>query len=169
MDLRVKNKVSNRTISMIYHHWIYEIVNKGEANNYIILEYPDLVQMEIIHPDGRREKDRILERRKAEEEIKKFPNAFDFVEIDVKELIANDIKRSNKNQSSSESSSSSEPLNKSGNTQKRNKRVPIIGAIKQAINSLSPIWKFILSIIAMVIASFLAYLLIEWYKSLSYV
>ncbi len=169
MDLRVKNKVSNRTISMIYHHWTHEIVNKGEANDYIILEYPDLVQMVIIHPDGRREKDRILERRKAKEEIKKFPNAFDFVEIDVKELIANDIKRSNKNQSSSEDSLSSEPLNKFGKIQKRNKIVAIIGAITQAIISLSPIWKIILGIIVAGLGTLLGYILIEWYKTLSYV
>jgi hypothetical protein len=73
------------------------------------------------------------------------------------------------NQTSSSTSSSFESPNNSGKTQKRNKIIPTIGAIKQAINSLSPIWKFILSIIAMVMASFLAYLLIEWYKTLSYV
>ena len=79
---------------MIYNHWIHEIVNKGEADKYIILQYPDLVQLLIIHPDGKTEKDRILERDKAKEEIKKYPNAFDFEEIDVKELIINDIKQS---------------------------------------------------------------------------
>jgi hypothetical protein len=80
---------------MIYNYWIHEIVNKGEADKYIILEYPDLVQLIVIRPDGKTEKDRILERDKAREEIKKFPNAFDFEEIDVKELITTDIKQSN--------------------------------------------------------------------------
>jgi len=121
MSLSVKHKKYNRTSSMIYNHWIHEIVNKGEAKDYIILEYPDLVQLIIIHPDGKKEKDRILERNKAKEEIKKYPNAFDFEEIDVKELIANDIKRSNKNGNQS---------SKSSKTKYRIKIKPMINAIK---------------------------------------
>jgi hypothetical protein len=96
MSLQVRHKISNRTSSMIYTHWIHEIVNKREAKNYIVLEYPDLVQLLIIYPDGKKEKDRILERDKAKEEIKKFPNAFDFEEINVKEQITYDIAFSNK-------------------------------------------------------------------------
>lgn len=156
MSLNVKHKESNHTISMIYNHWIHEIVNKGEAKDYIILEYPDLVQLLIIHPDGKKEKDRILERDKAKEEIKKYPNAFDFEEIDVKELIANDIKRSNKNGNQS---------SKSSKTNYRIKIKPMINAIKR----LNPVWKFIITIISMAIGGFLTYLIIEWYKTLSYV
>lgn len=94
MSFILKHKITNSTHSMIYSHWLNKIVKNGEADKFIILEYPDLVQLLIIHPDGKKEKDRIIERNKAEEEIKKYPNAFDFDEIDVKELIANDIKRS---------------------------------------------------------------------------
>lgn len=54
----------------------------------------------IIHPDGKREKDKILERQTAMIEVEKFPDTFDFVEVDVKELITNDIKRSIDGQSS---------------------------------------------------------------------
>ena len=154
MSLTVKHKKSNRRISMIYNHWIHEIVNKGEAKDYIILDYPDLVQLVIIHPDGKREKDKIIERDKAKKEIEKFPNAFDFVEVDVKELIANDIKRSGENQSS-----------KYSKTKYRIKIKPMINAIKR----LNPVWKFIISIIAMIVGGFLTYLIIEWYKTLSYV
>lgn len=156
MSLNVKHKISNRTSSMVYNHWIHEIVNKGEAKDYIILEYPDLVQLLIIHPDGKTEKDKILERDKAKEKIKKFPNAYDFEEINVKELIANDIKRSNKNKNQS---------SKSLKTKYRIKIKPMINAIK----TLNPVWKFIISIIAMIVGGFLTYLIIEWYKTLSYV
>ena len=138
MNLIVKHKISNSTISMIYNHWIHEIVNKGEAKNYIILEYHDLVQLIIIHPDGKREKDRMLERDKAMKEIEKFPNAYDFEEINVKELITNDIKQSNKN-----GNQSSESLK----TKYRIKIKPMINAIKR----LNPVWKFIITIIGMAI------------------
>lgn len=150
---------------MIYSHWTNEIVNKGEANNYIILEYPDLVQLIVVHPDGKRENDRILERNKAMTEIQNYPSAFDFAEIDVKNLIANDIKRSNKYHPSSGVSFSLGRLNNSGKIQYLTKIKVIIGAIKHSIISLTPIMKIILAIIIAGIGTLLGHILIEWYKS----
>jgi hypothetical protein len=94
-NIMLRHRDNHRTVSCVYHHWIHRIVNKGEANNYIILEYPDLVQLIIIHPGGKREKDKIIERKIAMLEIEKFPNTFDVIEIDVKKQIQIDINRSN--------------------------------------------------------------------------
>jgi hypothetical protein len=107
MNFRVKHKLSNRTISMLYSHWIHKIVNKGEANDYLILEYPDIVQLVNIGPDGSRTNDKIIERKTAQQEVGKYPSAYAIAEIDVKQQIISDIKLSNnvagkknKNQSS---------------------------------------------------------------------
>lgn len=95
MELKVKHKSTNKIHSMIYNHWIHEIVNKGEAKDYIILEYPDLSQLIVIHPDGKREKSKILDTKIIKEQVDKYPNAYDLIKIDAKEQIAKDLKYSN--------------------------------------------------------------------------
>ena len=51
----------------------------------------------------------------------------------------------------------------------KNKYLIRIKSTINAIKTLNPIWKFIISIVAMIISGFLTYILIEWYKTLSYV
>lgn len=94
MELRIKHKTFDKTLSMIYSHWINEIVNKGEASNYIILEYPDIVQVVHIEPNGNRLNYIIADRRVAQKMIDDSPQAFELVEIDIKRQIASDIKLS---------------------------------------------------------------------------
>jgi hypothetical protein len=96
MELRIKHKSFDKTLSMIYSHWINEIVNKGEANNYIILEYPDIVQVVLVEPSGKRLNYHIADRRVAQKMVNDSPQAFDIVEINIKQQIASDIELSNK-------------------------------------------------------------------------
>lgn len=81
---------------MIYNHWIHEIVNKGHANKYLILEYPDIVQLKSIDPNGKRTNIKITERKTAQREVDKYPKAFELTEIDSKKQILADIKLSGK-------------------------------------------------------------------------
>lgn len=94
MELRIKHKANNGLFSMIYNAWINDIVNKGEASEYIILEYPDIVQIVHIEPSGNRLNYKITDRRLAKKIVDDSPQAFELVEIDVKRQFVSDIKLS---------------------------------------------------------------------------
>ena len=81
---------------MVYSHWIHEIIDKGKANDFVLLNYPDIVQLRNIDPTGHWTNIKIIERRTAQQEIDKYPQAYDFVEIDIKKQIISDINKSNK-------------------------------------------------------------------------
>lgn len=96
MELRIKHKTLDKTLSMNYSHWTNEIVNKGEASNYIILEYPDIVQVIHVEPNGNKLNYIIANRRLAKKMIDDSPQAFGLIEIDVKRQFVSDIDLSNK-------------------------------------------------------------------------
>ncbi|WP_321997023.1 hypothetical protein [Draconibacterium orientale] len=156
MSISIRHKIDNRRLAGTYKYWIDEIVDKGIADQFLILRYPDIVQLQTIDAFGKKSNDKLMERISAKQLKNKHPEAYDFIEIDIKKQIQNDIKRSikAKNQSS-----------KSSKTKYRIRIKPMINAIK----TLNPVWKFIISIIAMIVGGFLTYLIIEWYKTLSYV
>jgi hypothetical protein len=166
MDLMIKHKSINDQSVMIYDHWISEYVNKGRAGDYLILQYPDIVQVIYIEPSGHRQNYKITDRVFAQKIVNESPETFEFVDIDVRQQIALDIELSNKisdkNQPSSKSLSF---LNNSGKIQYLTKIKVIIGAIKSSISKLSPVWKIILAIIIAGIGTLLGHILIEWYKS----
>jgi len=80
---------------MIYDHWINEFVNKGLAGEYMILQYPDLVQIVYIEPSGQRQNYKITDRRFAQKMADDSPQTLELVDIDVKRQIASDIELSN--------------------------------------------------------------------------
>lgn len=94
MDVTAKHRLTGKNHSILYNYWVHEFVNKGTAHDYIILSYPDLVQVRTIEPNTSRLNYKILERPKAQELIDKNPSAFDFIEINIDQLKSNDNSKS---------------------------------------------------------------------------
>lgn len=95
MSVNTIHKLDNKKKSFLYNCWVKSVVENGLMDEYIILKYPDLVQVRTIGLDKRRNNYKVLPKREAEKIINEHPNNFDFIEIDIEELKLNDFKKSN--------------------------------------------------------------------------
>lgn len=90
---RPREKRTSR-LSSTYDHWLRKIINEGLMDNYIIEAYPELVQLRIKEIDGKLTNDKILSKKDAEKMINQSPNSYDYVELNVKKIMLNDLEKS---------------------------------------------------------------------------
>lgn len=93
--MKIKHKKTNQILPIKYEKWVENIVNLGNAHEFEILEFPDIVQLIFIQPSGNSVNDKILDRIDAISLISKYPRHYTYAEIEVKNQILTDIKASN--------------------------------------------------------------------------
>jgi len=143
-----------------YIKWKSDYLDKHVSVNYKILTFPDLVDVFKINDKGSYIYIETTDRKFAIEK---------YIKIGNSSTIKNaDMSRFDKKSCRELTNPFINPKNQSSKSLKTKYFIrikPMVSAIKR----LSPVWKFIISIIAMIIGGFLTYLIIEWYKTYSYV
>lgn len=92
--MRLLHKETEKNLSCIYSHWIHNIVNKGLADEYIIVENPDIVNLVLVDSKGKIVSEKIVERKTAETKNNESPELYKIEEIDVNLQIQKDINNS---------------------------------------------------------------------------
>jgi len=78
----------------MYNYWVKTVVESGLMDDYIILDYPKLVQVKEIRPDKTRKNYKILPKREAIQLIEKHPHSFEIIELDIEKIKLNDLNKS---------------------------------------------------------------------------
>lgn len=94
MSVNTINKLTNKKTSFIYSSWVKDVVENGLMDNYIILKYPELVQVVEIKPDKSRENYKVLPKREAINLIGENNHGFDIIELDIEKIKLDDLNRS---------------------------------------------------------------------------
>jgi arsenate reductase-like glutaredoxin family protein len=94
MSVNTIHKLDNKKKSFLYNCWVKSVVENGLMDEYIILKYPDLVQVRTVEPDKSRKNYKILPKREAKKIIDEHPYSFDIIELDVEQIKLNDFKKS---------------------------------------------------------------------------
>ena len=93
--MKIKHKETNQILPIKYEKWRENIVNLGNAHEFEILEFPDIVQLIFVQPSGNSVNDRILDRKDVISLISKYPRQYTYAEIDIKNQVLEDIAKSN--------------------------------------------------------------------------
>ena len=154
----IKHKYTGQKLNTNYEWWKENILNKHIECNYDVISSPNMVDVfKIKESDGKLEYIKTTGRKNAEE---KYLNNGILSNYTIKNVGSGRFDNKYREISNPYANSKNQS---SGfvKTQYLNKIKPIIKAIKM----LSPVWKSIIGIVSMGVGGFLAYLLIELYKT----
>ena len=96
MSVNTIHKLTNKKTSFMYNYWVKTVVESGLMDDYIILEYPYLVQVKEIKPDKTRINYKILPKREAVKLIEEHPYSFEIIELDIEKIKLDDLNKSRK-------------------------------------------------------------------------
>ena len=100
MSVYTIHKPTNKKTSFMYNYWVKTVVESGLMDDYIILDYPELVKVIAIETDGKRRDYKIIPKRDIDVTIKDHPDRFEIIELDSKKIELEDLHKSRKVKSS---------------------------------------------------------------------